>query len=174
MRQSIRQHTVEQFKPERARLWLLLFVAYLGFVNATYLTIRHYDGTMGGCLLGSSCDTVLRGAYSTIGNIPLSLLGALFFAAFVILVASSLALPFSLRRLIEALSIVGFGVSLVLVYIQLFVVKDFCSYCMLSAVLSTLLLVIAHWPGGGKVAAVPGVIGAAREPSVSGSRKVSH
>lgn len=129
---------------------VLLLLSVLGFADATYLTERHYDGLAVGCIALGGCDQVTASAYATVGNVPIALLGAGYYGVILGLVAGYLFL--SRRRgvgggrVAEALlnftarfTVIGFLVSLWLVYLQLFVIKAVCVYCMVSAATATLL-----------------------------------
>ncbi|HYC83455.1 MAG TPA: vitamin K epoxide reductase family protein [Candidatus Paceibacterota bacterium] len=119
-------------------------LSFIGFLDAAYLTAKHYIGGALPCLITSGCDTVTTSAYSALFGIPIALFGALYYlsvfiAAIVLLDSGSrfaryyifLATPF------------GFLVSLWLIYLQAFVLNAFCSYCLLSAATSTLLFILS-------------------------------
>lgn len=115
-------------------------LALLGFANATFLTVEHYLNLTPTCFLVSGCETVIKSAYSTIGPIPLALLGALFYLALLILVILYFDLKKNWpRRAIFFLSILGFLDSLYLIYLQAFVIRAYCFYCLLSAIIAILI-----------------------------------
>ncbi len=127
-------------------LWAQALVAFLGFLDATYLTAEHYLGLSIPCFTGVGCDVVTHTAYASIGPIPISLLGALYSLGFFL---ASLFLigrydP-RLSRQLSYASWAGFGVSLVLVSLQLFVIHAICVYCMGSALSSTMLWVLGMY-----------------------------
>ncbi len=115
-----------------------LIFCFLGFLDATYLTILHYRNAFPPCTL-SGCEKVLTSQFSVIYGIPVSLLGTLFFA---------LAMGFSLlvlldRRKIFAhglflCSLTGLFVSAVLFFVQFFIIKSFCQYCLFSEAMTLL------------------------------------
>ena len=113
--------------------------ALIGFADAVFLTTQHYLGKIPPCTIVSGCETVLTSPYAVIAGVPLALLGALFYLA--ILIRPS--------RLLVAL---GFIASLGLLYLQIFVIKALCMYCLLSLVTSTGVFVsvwYAHYSGDG-------------------------
>ena len=115
-----------------------LIFCFLGLLDATYLTILHYRNAFPPCTL-SGCEKVLTSQFSVIYGIPVSLLGTLFFA---------LAMGFSLlvlldRRKIFAhglflCSLTGLFVSAVLFFVQFFIIKSFCQYCLFSEAMTLL------------------------------------
>ena len=108
-------------------------IAVLGLANATYLTASHLAGETVTCLASTRCSEVLASKYASIGGIPLAALGALgYFTAFS---AATLA-AFGHERARRVLTItIGamFLATLWLLYLQAFVIKAFCDYCLLSA-----------------------------------------
>ncbi|OHA22709.1 MAG: hypothetical protein A3G52_01785 [Candidatus Taylorbacteria bacterium RIFCSPLOWO2_12_FULL_43_20] len=123
-------------------LFALLGVA--GFVDATYLTVKHFIGTPIACSIFNGCDTVTTSVYSQIGPVPVALLGALYYLTLIILgvyvfdTGSKLAL-----KIAAAITGVGFLFSIILVYIQIFILGSICLYCVISAVVTTLMFILA-------------------------------
>src|SRR3989344_5596529 len=71
--------------PSKWLLGLVLLFGFIGFADATFLTIKHYTGTPLPCSFLNGCDTVTNSLYSTIGGLPVALLGALFYLAVILL-----------------------------------------------------------------------------------------
>lgn len=120
-----------------------LILGFLGFLDATYLTILHYKNVIPPCTIGS-CETVMTSKYSMVGPLPLALLGSLFYLGVIVL---CLLLITNYKRIFldffYLLVAIGFLVSLVLLYIQGFLLHAFCQYCLLSEAISTGLLILA-------------------------------
>jgi len=115
-----------------------------GFVDAAYLTIQHFRGAGLVCGPFWDCDVVTTSRYSEIGGIPLALLGAAYYVALFLLTIAY----FDTKRdrflaIIAPLTVIGFLASLVLVYLQVFVIHALCFYCMISAASSMGLFVLA-------------------------------
>lgn len=123
---------------------LLVFAALLsvvGLVDSLYLTVTHYTNALVPCNFTKGCDTVLQSSYSEIFGIPLASLGIIFYV--VVLGASVFFIQH--KKFHSWLSIwgfIGFGSSLYLLFIQAFVLKAFCQYCLLSALSSSLIFLI--------------------------------
>ena len=62
----------------RLILVLIAVFAFLGFLDATYLTIKHYQGVLPPCSV-SGCENVLTSRYATVGTLPISLLGSVYY-----------------------------------------------------------------------------------------------
>ena len=121
-----------------------LAVSLIGFVDATYLTIQHYRGASLDCYVLRDCEEVTTSQYATIGSVPIALLGAIYYLSIILFSAAYLDTKRSrLLTIISILTLLGFLVSVILVYLQIFVIRALCSYCILSALASTLLFVMA-------------------------------
>jgi len=125
---------------------LLVFLPFLGILDAGYLTWQHYGNIIAPCPVHFAfvdCGQVLHSQYSILFGIPLALLGVIFYC-----IETSIAIcVFITKRaagklLLLLFSLGGFLFSLYLVYIQLFLIKAICLYCIGSAAISTVYFVI--------------------------------
>ncbi len=124
---------------------VLAFIALslIGLLDAGYLTVEHYRGVIPTCTL-NGCETVLTSRYATIGPIPVAAIGTLYYLLLLLAGIGYVTLrrP-TLIALGAALAGIGFLASLGFVYIQLFILKALCMFCLLSALTTTLLLVLS-------------------------------
>lgn len=130
-------------KPSKYLIWLILGLAVIGFLDASYLTISHLTGSAVNCSITGGCDTVLASQYSEIFGIPLSFLGLAYYSS--IFFVALFYLDGNSKKALKLLTILpafGFAFSLYLVYLQLFIIEAICQYCMLSAINSTILAII--------------------------------
>lgn len=126
--------------------WIIasfLIVSVLGFVDATYLTVKQYSGTPLECSIFKGCEKVTTSRYATILGVPLALLGAVYYLAIFL----SLIAYLDIRReeilsFMARFTIVGLLASAWFVYLQLFVIQAICPYCMVSAIASTILFLL--------------------------------
>lgn len=130
---------------DRARVWdaLTALVALVGLVDASYLTIEHLSGRNVRCMIVSGCDEVLQSSYATIaGHVPVASLGAL--AYFVVFSLSTLAIfgYAGARRLVPVVVALMFLATVWFVYLQAFVIRAYCVYCLLSAAVTTTLALL--------------------------------
>ena len=118
-------------------------VAFLGFLDATFLTIEHFKNTIPPCTTGG-CEVVLTSEYSVIFGIPLALLGSLFYLSVIILCVLILTnFKEIFLKLFYLLAGWGLIFSLFLLALQAFVIHAFCQYCLLSLATSTGIAVLA-------------------------------
>lgn len=122
---------------------LIIAVAGIGVIDATYLTAKYFSGGPIPCSLLNGCEKVTTSAYATLGGVPVALLGALFYLAMLsaAVLFRETGRPFYARLLLGGGGI-GFLFSLWLVGVQVFILDALCLYCLVSAGTSTALLVL--------------------------------
>ncbi|SRR5581483_736271 len=117
-------------------------VSLIGLGDAIYLTIQDMTGASLRCTIVSGCSEVLSSKYAHIGSIPLASVGALaYFAFFSLAVLAAFGYSFA-RPLLTVLVALMFLTTLWLLYLQAFVIRHFCQYCLLSAAVTTVLLLV--------------------------------
>lgn len=123
----------------------VLLLALVGLLDAGYLTWKHYSGVGPSCLIFEGCDEVLTSEYAVMFSLPVSLWGMIYYAAILFLALFSF-LEKSRRALSLAAIIVfaGFLFSVYFFYLQFFVLKAICFYCLISGGV-TFLLGISLW-----------------------------
>lgn len=122
---------------------LFLLISFAGFIDATYLTIKHYQGGIVPCSNIGECERVLSSEYSVIFGIPVALFGALYYLTIFMLSISYIDLKKTyLLSLVAYLTPLGFLASAYFIYIQLFVIKSLCLFCLFSALTSFALFVL--------------------------------
>ena len=117
-------------------------LSLLGLTDAIYLTIEHVTGQSVRCTIVAGCSEVLSSSYAVVAGIPLAMIGAA--AYFTVFSLATLA-AFGYRVagiLLTPLIIAMFLVSLWLIYLQAFVIRAFCQFCLLSAAITLLLFVV--------------------------------
>ena len=136
--------------PEKSSFsWLHLIAALLALIglgDSIYLTVQHLTGQSLRCTLISGCSEVLSSPYAQVGPVPLAAIGA---AAYFTVFSFAILAAFGYRFAIPLLKIVVvlmFLTTLWLLYLQAFVIRHFCQYCLLSAAVTTALLAIAILP----------------------------
>jgi uncharacterized membrane protein len=113
------------------------FVAALGVGVATYIAIAESDGGSAACLAGGGgCETVANSPYSELAGINVAVLGIV---GYVLILATALLRGDVARMAGFGLALTGFGFSVYLTYLELFVIDAICQWCVVSAVLMTVL-----------------------------------
>jgi uncharacterized membrane protein len=126
-------------------IWLYLIaaiVSLIGLGDAIYLTIQDITGESLRCTIISGCSEVLSSKYAHVGPVPLAAIGAFaYFVFFSLAVLAAFGYGF-LRPLLLILISFMFLTTLWLLYLQAFVIRHFCQYCLLSAAVTTILTVL--------------------------------
>ncbi len=123
---------------------LLVFFSLAGFFDSLYLWMQHLQNKPLMCPLGHNCTTVTRSEWGELLGVRNELLGMLYYSALFVVFCFSLLLPIyniSLSYLSFGMASVGLFVSAFLVYIQAAVIKNYCIYCLVSALLSVLIFI---------------------------------
>ena len=117
-------------------------VSLIGLGDSIYLTVEHISGRTVRCTIVAGCSAVLSSPYASFRGVPLALVGAA--AYFTVFSLATLA-AFEYRWAGKLLVFVVGGMFLVtlwLFYLQAFVIKAFCQFCLLSALVTLALTVI--------------------------------
>ena len=119
-------------------------VSAVGFLDALYLTVEHYLNQGTACFLVSGCDRVLESQYAMLApNVPIALAGVLYYGTLLGLAIAYLRTRnHDTFRFAAMGTVVGLLASFYFIYLQFFVIKAICIYCMLSAVTSLTLFVL--------------------------------
>ena len=118
-------------------------LSLLGLADALYLTIEHVTGQSVRCTIISGCSAVLSSPYAVVAGIPLAAVGAAaYFTVFSLAILTLFGYHWA-AKLMQVMVFTMFGLSLWLIYLQAFVIREFCQYCLLSAAITTALLVVA-------------------------------
>ncbi len=135
-------------KPQILKLliFIMLLFSFIGFSDATYLASQHYLGKPITCSVLKGCEVVTTSEYSKIFNIPVSLFGAIYYL--VIFFGLVFYLDYKQKKVLKFVGIFtvsGFIASLWFIFLQVFVIKALCFYCLISATTSTLLFIFGMY-----------------------------
>ena len=126
----------------RRALWILGGLSLIGLADAIYLTMEHLSGRSVRCTITSGCSEVLSSEYATVRGIPLAMIGA---AAYFTVFSLAVLAAYSYRWAAKLLTVIGalmFITTLWLLYLQAFVIKHFCQFCLLSALVTVVLTIL--------------------------------
>jgi len=117
-------------------------LALFGIADALYLTIEHLTGQSVRCTIISGCSAVLSSPYAVVAGIPLAAIGAgAYFTVFSLAILALFGYRIAGKLLVPFVGAM-FLVTLWLIYLQAFVIREFCQYCLLSATITLALLVV--------------------------------
>lgn len=126
----------------------------LGLGIATYISIVEAGGGSAVCVAGSTgCSTVSESDYAKLAGVNVAFIGVFGYLT----ILASVFVGSDLGRGAGLLfSLIGFGFSLYLTYLELFVIEAICQWCVASAVVMTLLFVVCLLRAYGYIGQPPG------------------
>ena len=124
--------------------WAII-LAVCGIAVSVYLTAVHFQDSLLVCTGVSDCETVQNSTYAKLFGIPVAMLGlAMYIAALVLAVARLTRDDLADRAtiLLFVMLFAGFLFTAYLTYLELFVIDAVCQWCVVSAVITTAMLVL--------------------------------
>lgn len=127
--------------------WASVALAIIGALIATYMTIYKWTDNNTMCLGSGDCATVNDSAYSEIFGIPVALVGV---GGYLAILAVLLLEKYGKNKFFKensllavfGLGVGGFGFTLYLVYVEAFILKAWCPFCVASQITMTILFII--------------------------------
>jgi uncharacterized membrane protein len=130
-----------KFPTEATLRRAIVFVSVLGIGIATYIAIVEGGGGTPACVAGGGgCETVAKSSYSHIAGINIAIFGIV---GYVLLFISAFFRNDLARLGGFAVALGGFGFSVYLTYLELFVINAICQWCVGSAILMTILFTLS-------------------------------
>jgi uncharacterized membrane protein len=122
-------------------------LALVGMTEAFYVARASYTRQTMWCIFFDGCNAVTRSPYARLFGVPLSYFGVIYYLCALGLAVLLAVDPFShgLRYGILAFTVVGVGYSAFSMVLQVSFIRAICSYCLISAVITVLLLAVALW-----------------------------
>src|SRR3989338_7927514 len=131
---------------KRAGVAVILVLAFFGLADSAYITQHEVSGTPLVCNIQnlSGCNVVVASPYAYLFGIPLAEYGVLFYSILFVIAALELVIfDRLLRRVLQGISLVGVIASLYFILIQAFVIQAFCIYCLVSALITLFIFILA-------------------------------
>jgi len=121
-------------------------LATIGLIDSAYLTWVKISHTEVFCGTSGECQTVSNSSYAEIARIPIALLGMGAYLVLIILLYLEQQQGFwsaNVPLIIFGITLAGTLYSAYLTYIEVAVLYAICPYCVLSAIVMVLLLIVA-------------------------------
>jgi uncharacterized membrane protein len=139
--------TLDRTPVARARTAVIPFLALVGLAVASYLAYVEITHVAAVCGPVGECNVVQTSAYALFLGIPVAVWGLLYYLAVFALWAGQryLAGRWANLSLLGLLALTLFGslFSIYLTCLELFAIQAICSWCLSSAVISTVLMLLA-------------------------------
>jgi uncharacterized membrane protein len=115
-------------------------IGLLGVGITSYLLIERARGVAPSCVVGGGCGSVQKSEWAEVAGVPVALLGLLAYLALIgaALIPGQLGAAAGLFTLL-----VGVGFSAWLTYLEIFEIEAICAWCVASAILQVVGLVVA-------------------------------
>ncbi len=129
--------------------WAMAILAGLGALDSLYLTWVKLAHTQAICAGLGDCERVQTSVYSTLFGIPVAILGLGAYLVILALIVWGDRLPGELAAygplLVFGIAFMGVLFSAYLTYAEIFVIEAICPYCVVSAILITLIWLLSIW-----------------------------
>jgi len=132
-------------------IFILLFLALAGAVDAGYLLVQTVSGKAVVCPsvpVGrfnlNQCNIVLATSYAKLLGLPTAFYGLVAYLLFAILALYGLTGKWpNAIKLLTYLSGIGVLISAYFIYLQFFVIEAICFYCLVSAAIMSLIFILS-------------------------------
>jgi len=129
-----------------ALFWSSIILAILGAADAIYLLIYKLTGNNQMCLGNGGCHDVNFSPFSEIYGIPVSVFGISAFLAILCILVLEKRLKLAEKHgplVIFGICLGGVVFTAYLTYLEVYIIHAICPFCVASAVLITLLFILA-------------------------------
>ena len=116
----------------------LLLLSIVGIINALFLNWQYNrylkTGTKMYCFLGENCSKVVGSEYGTHFGLKNEIIGITYYILIAAYGVASqyLTIPILLTTIILIIGIIATAFSIYLLYLQAYVLKTFCSWCLIA------------------------------------------
>lgn len=128
--------------------WIFILLI-LGIINAGYLYWQHIQYVKASktmvCPIGGKCEQVVESKYGTTFGIKNEIFGLLYYSALIVGLLLFLFYPplanLSKLGIIVAAMLAG-AFSIYLLFIQAFILQNYCSWCLIAAFINLAILIL--------------------------------
>ena len=155
------QNPLEVFeKSNKIFLTIVIIISILGIILSSYLAYLHFEPSASKlCIIGENfdCDVVNKSTYSQLFGIPVAILGGLTYLLFLIIamlllkdydfskIGKLIDEPITQTTAYYALfvtAIIALGFSIYLTYVEAYILKTYCIFCLVSLTFIIILFII--------------------------------
>jgi uncharacterized membrane protein len=136
----------EEARGSQTWLWAPVALSAGGALVSGYLGVKRLTGGNLACTRWAECDVVNNSVYAKIYGVPVAFIGLAGYLVLMCLAVAALQTEGATQRRLLALGFLltlgGFGFSVYLTYLELYVIEAICVWCVISAILITLLTIV--------------------------------
>ncbi len=129
------------------RWWLMVVLALGGIGVAGYLSYAYLWSQSIVCGESQGCDLVAQSSYAWMFGVPIALLGLLTYLVLLVLLVARRQVGENLEAYVPlailGISLVGALFSAYLTYLELYVILAVCKWCVASALIMAVLVVLS-------------------------------
>jgi uncharacterized membrane protein len=118
----------------------------IGLAVSIYMWIYKLTDNSTMCLGSGDCSIVNASPYSKVGRFPVAAIGVAGYAAILVLLFLERRPGFfseNATLLIFGLSLTGFLFNLYLIYVEIYIIRAFCPFCITSQVAMNLIFILS-------------------------------
>ena len=125
---------------------IAMILGFGGLSISSYIHRKKASAEPMVCPIGSNCEVVVHSDYSELFHIPLEMIGAFYYTIMILTYSLFLAFPelhnAGAAIIILEMTTVAFLFSLYLIYVQAVIIKEWCTWCLGSGLISSLIFLI--------------------------------
>ena len=125
--------------------WASVVLAIIGLLVAIYMTVYKLTSNNAMCLGSGDCSTVNASPYSEVYGIPVAVIGMLGYGTILAVLLLEPRKKFFAENgtlAIFGMGLTGFLFNIYLIYLEFFVIKALCPFCLASQTTMTILFII--------------------------------
>jgi uncharacterized membrane protein len=114
--------------------------SFVGLLDSAYVALKSLNDSIIPCHVTQGCEEVLNSPYARIGGYSIAWLGVAYYA---VMCLAGVFVTSGYSRLLRYSMVpacMAFLFTLLLIYLQAFVLHAYCEYCLMSASMSILIL----------------------------------
>jgi uncharacterized membrane protein len=131
----------------QAWLWAPVVLSVGGVLVSGYLSVKRFTGGSLACTRWAECDVVNNSVYAKIYGVPVAFIGLAGYLVLMCLAMAALQTEGATQRRLLTLGFLlalgGFGFSVYLTTLEIYVIEAICFWCVISAILITLLTLLS-------------------------------
>lgn len=135
------------FTHHHKNMSLIQIFATIGLLDSAYLSYIKLANTNIYCTPGlGHCDVVNASQWSYLWGIPIAVFGVVGYAAILLLITfgnRNKTLAPNVYLMLFGISLTGFLFSLYLTYLEIFILKTICQWCVLSSLTMTAIFILS-------------------------------
>ncbi|MEN8171242.1 MAG: vitamin K epoxide reductase family protein [Chloroflexota bacterium] len=126
--------------------WTFAIIAFVGLLDSIYLSWLKLANATAACGNIGDCESVNSSPYAEIAGIPIALFGVGAYLMIIIFLLMELRTEFwreNAPLFVFGISLAGVLYSAYLTYVEVAILHAICPYCVLSAIVLVLLLILS-------------------------------